>query len=487
MIVSYPMKNIPASQTVVIKLSSCALALLLLPGCTWFHNHWPGHKKAAPPATAAAPATKPESTPPPAAKPDAPASPATNAAPAAPAATMAPAVPATDDEIRSVVSRVAKHLVKPLADGEYPAVTNIADAKTAKVPEGISWGYPWGVALYGMEESSSVTGDKDIDNFVVQHDQICGRYYHWQAGLISQFGDEGKTFTRSLKAIRPLMTLGNLDSCGAMGNQMVESMIRHPDQVTPEETEVVERIADYIANKQARLPDGTLWRPTSAGDDKTMKPGTVWPDDLYMGGVFLARWGIYKHDPKFIDDAGTNIINQAKLTQDSDGLWFHGYFINENQHAPYKWGRGNGWVTVTLVETISAMDDNDPLKAQLIDILRKQIDGLKKVQSADGMWHQVLDHPEVWEETSCTAMFAYGIARAVNKGWIDASNMDVARRAFDGIAKKVGPDGSIADTCHGTNIGGTLDFYINRPHDGDDPHGWGPVMLAGTEILAGKK
>jgi unsaturated rhamnogalacturonyl hydrolase len=206
-----------------------------------------------------------------------------------------------------------------------------------------------------------------------------------------------------------------------------------------------------------------------------------------MGGVFLVRWGIYNHDSKFIDDAASNIIHQAALTQDGDGLWFHGYFINEKQHAPFKWGRGNGWVTVTLVETLSAMDEKDPLRPQLLDILRKQIDGLKKIQAPDGMWRQILDNPDLWEETSCTAMFAYGIARAVNRGWIDPSNMAVARKAFAGISKKVSATGEVADTCHGTNIGGTVEFYANRPHDGDDPHGHGPVVLAGTEILmAGK-
>ncbi len=117
--------------------------------------------------------------------------------------------------------------------------------------------------------------------------------------------------------------------------------------MTPEEKAVVERIADWVVNKQDRLPDGTLWRSKSMN-------GTVWPDDLYMGGVFLVRWGIYQHDQKYIDDAAQQIIHQAALEQDADGLWFHGYFVNEKKHAPFKWGRGNGWVTVTLVETISA-------------------------------------------------------------------------------------------------------------------------------------
>ena len=386
----------------------------------------------------------------------------------------------TDAEIRDVIERVARHQLQPLADGEYPAVTNLAEAEAAKAPEGIAWNYPQGVMLYGMERSTVVTGDQDVDKFVVAHNLICARYYDWLAGLEKQFGADGKNIARRSK-IRGLINLGNLDSCGAMGNAMLVSMLRHPDRVTPEEKAVVARIADWVVNKQDRLPDGTLWRAKEMG-------GTVWPDDLYMGGVFLVRWGIYTHDQKYIDDAASNIIHQAALEQDSDGLWFHGYFMKEKQHAPFKWGRGNGWATVALVETLSALPADDPLRPPLLDILRRQIDGLKKVQAPDGMWRQVLDKPESWEETSCTAMFAYGIARAVNRGWINASNLAVARRAFAGLAKRVTPGGEIKDTCQGTNIGTTLDFYLERRRPLDDPHGRGPVLLAGTELLvAGRK
>ena len=384
----------------------------------------------------------------------------------------------SDSQIRDIVQRVAKHQIHSLADGDYPVVTNLDDAKSAKPPEGIDWGYPWGVALYGMEREANALSDEDASHFVAQHNAICARYYHWLDGLEKQFGGDGKVFARSTK-IKPLINLGNLDSCGAMGNEILNEMILHPETASPEQKEVVERIANWVVHKQERTPDGTLWRQRVMG-------GTVWPDDLYMGGVFLVRWGVYNHDQKFVDDAAQQIIHQAALEQDADGLWFHGYFVAQKQHAPFKWGRGNGWVTVTLVETLSAMDENDPLRPQLIDILRKQINGLKKVQAPDGMWRQVLDKPDLWEETSCTAMFAYGIARAVNRGWIDPANMLVARKAFAGIAQNVTADGVVKGTCQGTNIGMNLDYYINRPRPDDDLHGRGPVLLAGMEILASK-
>jgi len=275
-----------------------------------------------------------------------------------------------------------------------------------------------------------------------------------------------------------LMALGSLDSCGAMGNALLDSMMRHPESVTAEEREVLARIADWIVTKQGRMPDGTLWRPE--------RDNTVWPDDLYMGGVFLVRYGLYTHDVRYIDDAARNIIHQAALEQDSDGLWFHGYFSATKSHAPFKWARGNGWVTVTLAETLSAMPDNDPLRPQLLAILKKQIDGLRPLQTPSGLWRQVLDKPDLWEETSATAMFAYGIARAVNRGWLPASDMAIARHAFAGVAKNVTPEGKVQNTCAGTNIGTTLEFYIDRPRPDDDPHGRGPTLLAGSEILAAR-
>ena len=94
------------------------------------------------------------------------------------------------------------------------------------------------------------------------------------------------------------------DSCGSMGNQMLEKrMIRHPESRDAGGKEPLSRrIADWVVKKQERLPDGTFWRPKSMG-------GTLWPDDLYMGGVFLVRWGVYNHDQKFIEDAANNIIH----------------------------------------------------------------------------------------------------------------------------------------------------------------------------------
>ena len=47
------------------------------------------------------------------------------------------------------------------------------------------------------------------------------------------------------------------------------------------------------------------------------------------------------------------------------------------------------------------------------------VKGLATYQSGSGFWHQLLDRSDSYLETSSTAIYAYCIAHACNKGWID--------------------------------------------------------------------
>lgn len=398
----------------------------------------------------------------------------------------------TDASIRQVLQVVGRHQLRELRDGQYPHAASAAEALKAQPPAGIAWNYPWGVTLYGLLRSTDVTGDQDARNFVYQHNAIVGRYYTWQRQLQQQFPSAVavQRFVDDNRGnkISGLMRLGSLDNTGAMGAEMMESLLRQPDRMTNEQRAVLERVADWISNQQDRLPDGTLWRPERTDVASKWPAGTIWADDLYMSCPLLVRWSEYTHNGKFLNDAAHQVINMAARLQDSDGLWFHAYDEPAHEHSPYKWGRANGWAMVATVEILSAMPENHPDRARLLDIFRRHVDGVKRVQPASGVWHQVLDHSELWEETSCTNMFAYAIARGVNRGWLPASDMDVARKAFAGVcAHYVTPEGVVKGTCEGTGIGLDLQFYVNRRHPDDDYHGRGVVLLAGTEILNPKR
>ena len=117
----------------------------------------------------------------------------------------------------------------------------------------------------------------------------------------------------------------------------------------------------------------------------------------------------------------------------------------------------------------------------LLNIYKNHIEGLIKYQDRSGMWHQVLNHPESYEESSCTAMFILGIARGINNGWLNKSYSEYALKGWNALSKKI-DNGIVHGICRGTGMGDNLEFYFNRPTLDNDPRGLGAVITAGIEI-----
>jgi rhamnogalacturonyl hydrolase YesR len=374
--------------------------------------------------------------------------------------------------IKEVLSVVAYRQLRELGDGEYKR-GDWAAVEASQSPKGVDWQYPWGVTLYGLQYANEkVLQDPKILSFVRQHNEIAARqfdYLNWQV----------KTFGKYVNpaGLEELLKLYMLDHCGAMATQVLEGILRHPIQPTPEIEALLHRVAEFISHQQSRLPNGVFWRPESHAG------ASLWIDDLYMSCPFLVRWYLYTGEQKYLDDAVAQILGFASYTQDADGLWHHGYFFDQNQRSPYKWGRANGWAVVATVEVLSAMPTNHPDHEKVLAIFRKHIEGLVSYQAASGLWHQVLDHRELWEETSCSAMFAYGIARAVSRGWIEKDYLKIAQKAFAGLNSRITRDGAILGVCQGTSIGENLDYYLTRQRPFDDNHGQGAVLLALTELI----
>lgn len=277
-----------------------------------------------------------------------------------------------------------------------------------------------------------------------------------------------------------------LDDYGAMGAAILETKLRHHVQFTANLNRLIDTIGYLVTKKQDRLPDGSFWRPDSPDGP------TIWADDLYMSLPFLVRWSEYKNDPSALTDAATQIINYASYLQDADGVWFHAYFNRPDKkvHSCCKWGRANGWVAVAIAEVLSVLPETHPLYQRVLAIARAQIDGLVKLQSPSGLWHQVLDHPELsWgTETSCSAQFTYAIARGINRGWLDQSYLPVVKRSFPALTdtSRISVTGDILKVSASTSIGQDLNYYNTRKVEIDDQkdrHGSGSILLALAELF----
>jgi rhamnogalacturonyl hydrolase YesR len=324
------------------------------------------------------------------------------------------------------------------------------------------------VTLYGLLRLGAVLDDSAMTAFVLEHNRIAAdqyAYLTWQKDRFGRWAGDG--------GLGELMTLDRLDYCGSMTSQMLEGILCHHGAVTVAQDSLIRTVADYIGRVQDRLPDGTLWRPKA--------DSAVWADDLYMSCPFLARYAEYAKDERFLTDAARQILGMASRLQDRDGVWFHGYVIPDSAVSGFKWCRANGWAMIATAEVLSVLPQSHPLFDSLRTVFKKHIEGIARLQAPSGRWRQVLDRPELWEETSSTAMFMYCICRAVNRGWIDPAYFEAARKAFKGLDQKITPEGGLLDVCEGTGIGHDLAFYQNRQRPFDDHHGQGAVLLALSE------
>ena len=271
-----------------------------------------------------------------------------------------------------------------------------------------------------------------------------------------------------------LFIMEELDDCGAMGASVIEI---YKLDLQERYRDYIDKAADHILNKQSRLEDGTLVRSFP-------HKWTLWADDLYMSISFLSRMGKLTGDEKYFDLAAKQVINFNKYLFDPNkGLMYHNWYSDVNKTGVAFWGRANGWSLLAQVDLLDRLPDNYPQSDTLISLLQRHILGITKYQSASGLWHQLLDKEDSYLETSCSAMFTYSIARAVNKDYIDKRYSSIAEKGWKGILSKIHLDGQIEGVCTGTVVSDNLVDYYNRPAPLNDIHGIGTVLLAGIEIL----
>ena len=85
-------------------------------------------------------------------------------------------------------------------------------------------------------------------------------------------------------------------------------------------------------------------------------------------------------------------------------------------------------------------------------------------------------------------MFVFGIARGINRGWLDPLAFGpTASLGWNAVARNVNEQGQVEGTCVGTGMGWDPMFYMYRPVHVLAAHGYGPVFLAGAEMIEMRK
>ncbi|SDJ83756.1 Rhamnogalacturonyl hydrolase YesR [Pedobacter sp. ok626] len=264
-----------------------------------------------------------------------------------------------------------------------------------------------------------------------------------------------------------------LDDTGAPILPFAEWLLREKNAAVKE---LVMPIANYVANEQHRLKDGTFCRPEPV-------EFTVWADDLFMGVPFLLQMAEITGDRKYYDDASIQVVNFRKyLLNSATGLYKHAWFNDKRQQSAAYWGRANGWVAWANAELLAKLPRKHPAYKQVLRNFRQEMKALIAYQDKNGFWHQVLDRPDSYEETSCTALFTIALARGVREGWLSAAYKKNAHAGWEAVKTKIDENGVVYGICQGTDIGYNQEFYMKRKTINNDPRGMGAVITAGIEI-----
>lgn len=329
--------------------------------------------------------------------------------------------------------------------------------------------YEWGVTYAGMLSAAEMTGEAKYRDYVEKRLMFIGDsadkfkkskgYEEWEARM----------------PLRNLIAPRNLDDTGAMTAAMIKAKrAGSKADVLP----LIETGIEHIMNKQYRLKDGTLAR-------NRPQANTLWLDDLFMSVPALAQMGKMTGDKKYFDEAARQVILfDQKMFNREKNVFMHGWVESMSEHPQFHWARANGWAFMTEVELLDVLPENHELRPQILDLLKRHAKGLASYQSGFGFWHQLLDRNDSYLETSATAIYAYSYAKAINRGWLGAKEYaPMAILAWNAVTTKVSEKGQVEGTCVGTGMAFDPAFYYYRPVSPFAAHGYGPVLLAGAEIL----
>ena len=238
----------------------------------------------------------------------------------------------------------------------------------------------------------------------------------------------------------------------------------------------------YLQTKDARyLTFGRdmadkQWSKTT--DDGITAEARYWIDDMYMITILQVQAYRATGDRKYLDRAALAADTYLKKLQKENGLFHHA------DDSFFYWSRGNGWFAAGMAELLSELPKNHPKYASIMKSFRLMMASLLKYQAPSGLWRQLIDVGDFWEETSGTGMFAFAMVKGVKKGWLDRKTYaGPARKAWLALVGKLDENANIKDVCEGTNKGFSLDYYRNRARKTGDLHGQAAITWTAMALL----
>lgn len=344
----------------------------------------------------------------------------------------------------------------------------------------LNWHYTNGVTNMALMELGDKIQNRKYEDYVLKNmkfifDKTNQSYFH---RLYDKTFREGGW--RAVPRLTWHMIYRNkrLDDNGPMGASLITLNQRHPDDAFQK---YIETTNHHIMVSEPRLADGTIARLWP-------HENTIWANDAFMAVSFISRMGEITGEKKYFDDAANQILNYTRyLWCPEKQIYYHCYHTDNKEHGVAHWSRANGWIFMATADLLARMPENHPMREDVIKNFQMQASGVARYQGKNGLWHQLLDKEDSYEEITGSSMFVFGIAKGVKEGWLHPDFIYVAWQGFKGMLSKISENGDVTAICVGTGIMPSTVFYYNRPTQKNDPMGEGPVLRALVEMIDAPK
>jgi unsaturated rhamnogalacturonyl hydrolase len=202
-------------------------------------------------------------------------------------------------------------------------------------------------------------------------------------------------------------------------------------------------------------------------------------DSVFMGTAILAQAGALTGEARYFAMADRHLRFMQRLDLRPDGLYRH------RPEADVAWGRGNGFAALGLALVLTELPAGGEAFLHALASYRSLMDALLPLQTPDGLWRNVVDHPGAFAEFSGTAMIGFALRRGLARGWIEGRRYEEAvARAWDAVNARTSSDGGMVDVCESTARLTTLEEYLGRTAIlGQDARGGAMAMLFATELM----
>jgi unsaturated rhamnogalacturonyl hydrolase len=351
--------------------------------------------------------------------------------------------------LQELVRRLTDNLVS-ITDETGQFLLRLDDGRVVDTKGWAGWEWTHGIGLYGMWQYYDQTGETAMRDIIDS----------WFAARLA----EGTT--KNVNTMAPFLTLA----------------YRYEEAGDRTLLPWLDSWAEWAMRAMPRTPHGGMQHITLAEENHHQ----LWDDTLMMTVLPLTKIGLLLDRPHYVREATFQFLTHVAYLMDREtGLWFHGWTFEGNHNfAKARWARGNSWLTMVIPDFLELVDlpESDPVRRFLIEVLDSQVAALAALQDDSGLWHTLLDDPSSYVEASATAGFAYGILKAVRRGYLGAQYSAVAEQAVRAVIANISDDGELQQVSFGTGMGSDLDFYRNIPRT-SMPYGQAMAILCLAEYL----